>query len=128
MPDTEGKVRVFRLLEFDQTEAKPKLLRASYRGYDDSNRLKYQLLPDGRLDTFDYDRAGRLIEHTDGEGIMHLMRRNASTGAQATLAVTPDGFVRASIDAADTARRDIAAASTVPQTLSDDFGRVCKSI
>ena len=113
--DTEGKVKVAGLYEPNQAQP----LRATYRWYDEQNRLAKQLRADGRIDTYAYDAEGRPIEHLDGDGVLHLVRSNTLDTLQARLDLTPDGLMRVAL------RRhtEPGQAPIAGTELRDDFGR-----
>jgi RHS repeat-associated protein len=119
--DAEGKALVAGLYEPGQDHP----LRAAYRVYDEQQRLKASLLPDGRISTWRYDDStqgqGRLIEHIDGDDVLHLWRRSTAQNASAQIDVTPDGLVRASLQSPRAAT--LASNAAAPTRVQDDFGR-----
>jgi RHS repeat-associated protein len=124
--DTEGKLLVSGLYEPGQgepgqgsgTSAAP--LRATYRWYDADQRLAKQLRADGRLDTYTYDEQGRVIAHTDGDDVLHLVRENKFGTFSARFELTPDGLIRAGLRP----RFDQPAVrNELRNELRDDFGR-----
>ncbi|MBR0567333.1 RHS repeat protein, partial [Azoarcus sp. L1K30] len=58
--------------------------RAAYYWRDEAGRQTARLLPDGRLDTWRYDEAGRLTEHIDGDEIRtrYLQRADHRLGVR----------------------------------------------
>jgi RHS repeat-associated protein len=109
--DSEGKVLRAGLFEPEQLQP----LRAAYRFYDAQQRLAKHLLPDGRISAYTYDEAGRMVQHSDGDDVLHLHQRNAQ-GLQAEIALTPDGLMRVGLGG-----QTLTPAR--PHVQRDDFGR-----
>lgn len=119
--DAEGKPLVAGLYEPSQNHP----LRAAYRVYDEQQRLKASILPDGRVSTWRYDDSaqgqGRLVEHIDGDDVLHLRRSSTRQNASAQIDITPDGLVRASLQSPRAAA--LASNAGAPTRIQDDFGR-----
>jgi RHS repeat-associated protein len=115
--DSEGKLLRAGLFEPGQIEP----LRAAYRFYDAQQRLSRHLLPDGRISAYTYDDSaqgrGRLIEHSDGDEVLHLHRLSAQ-GLQARIDLAPDGLMRAAFHGL---RLNT---PSQPHRQLDDFGRL----
>ncbi|WP_158229168.1 DUF6765 family protein [Collimonas sp. PA-H2] len=123
--DTEGQLKVSGLYEPAAEQSQGKLVRATYRSYDENNRLARQLLPDGRIDTYAYDAQGRLARHLDGDDVLHLSAENKSSTARANIDLAADGMLRVDFQLAPAASDETA--SKIRQNLvRDDFGRVLK--
>jgi RHS repeat-associated protein len=124
--DSEGKV--LRAGLFEPEELQPP--RAAYRFYDDHQRLSKHLLPDGRLAAYTYDDSAqgqrRLIEHLDGDDVLHLHRRNAQ-GLAARIDLTPNQLVRVSLSQPLSAQQSPDsrgdARGQAPYLRRDDFAR-----
>jgi RHS repeat-associated protein len=112
--DTEDAATVAGLYEPKQT----KPLRATYNWYDEQHRLARRLLPDGRIDTWRYDDEDRMVEHVDGDGVLHVRRRADDTAAFAEIDLSPDGLLRAHLEMHQPFGREDSVA-----TMRDDFGR-----
>ncbi|SDY99499.1 YD repeat-containing protein, partial [Collimonas sp. OK242] len=123
--DTEGRIKVSGLYEPAGEQAPGKLVRATYRSYDENNRLSRQLQPDGRLDTYAYDAQGRLARHVDGDDVLHLSAENKNNTARANIDLAADGMLRVNFQLAPSAS-DAAPGKIQPNILRDDFGRVLK--
>ncbi len=97
--DAEGKV--LRAGMHEPNQDKP--MRAAYRFYDEQQRLKASLLPDGRLSTWRYDDTpqgrGRLVEHIDGDDVWSQWRYGSQGASEVVsrLDLTPDGLARMSV-------------------------------
>jgi RHS repeat-associated protein len=119
--DAEGKPLVAGLYEPGRDHP----LRAAYRVYDEQQRLKASILPDGRVSTWRYDDSaqgqGRLVEHIDGDDVLHLWRSSTAQNASAQIDITPDGLVRASLQSPRAAA--LASNAGAPTRIKDDFGR-----
>jgi YD repeat-containing protein len=89
--DPEGQPRMAGLYEPEQAQP----LRATYRWFDAQRRLIKQLRADGRFDTWRYDPEGRIVEHLDGDDVLHLAGHNDARGAQVQLDIAPDRLMRA---------------------------------
>ena len=113
--DAQGQALVAGLYEPEQTEP----LRATYRWYDRERRISKQLRADGRLDTWRYDSAGEVAQHTDGDEVMHLSQRNSGS-LTARIDMAPDGLIRAALWSSDPQH---AQPINTPQAKNDDFGR-----
>jgi RHS repeat-associated protein len=115
--DAEGRARIAALYEPQQDQP----LRATYRWYDEQGRLAKQLRADGRLDTWQYDAAGQLAQHVDGDDVMRLRRHNFQ-GLQVQIDLASDGLMRAALSAPQPAP-NASLNATEPTTRHDDFGR-----
>jgi RHS repeat-associated protein len=117
--DAEGKVLRAGLFEPGQLQP----LRAAYKVYDSQQRLSRHLLPDGRISAYTYDDSakgqGRLVEHSDGDDVRHLYRRNGQ-GLQADIAQTPDGLMRVALAGLPATPTQ---AHMQPHIRHDDFGQ-----
>jgi RHS repeat-associated protein len=101
---------------YEPDQSKP--LRATYNWYDEQHRLARRLRPDGQIDTWRYDEQGRVIEHVDGQGVLHVQRRADESGSFAQIDITPDGLLRAHLESYQpTVAQDSVAVRR------DDFGR-----
>jgi RHS repeat-associated protein len=107
--DTEGHLLRSGLYRPEQSEP----LRAAYFWHDDMGRLSERLLPDGRIDTWQYDRQGALAEHLDGDAVRKLFLKSKDQDLSAVVSMAPDGDLRAQFNS-----------PTNPSSVRDDFGRV----
>jgi YD repeat-containing protein len=117
--DTEDAATVAGLYEPNQ----PKPLRATYSWYDEAHRLSRRLLPDGRIDTWRYDDQGRVAEHIDADGVLHVQRRADDTGASAQIEISPDGLLRAQLTRRLAAETQSVSPEDSVAVRRDDFGR-----
>jgi RHS repeat-associated protein len=110
--NTEGQVQMAGLFLSGQTQPH----RAAYFWHDEVGRLTQRLLPDGRMDTWQYTQAGQLQQHMDGLGTRTTFLRSAEKAVQ--ISQSADGWVHGGI------KRRTLPISSRTSTRVDDFGRV----
>ncbi|MFC5475459.1 DUF6765 family protein [Paraherbaspirillum soli] len=121
--DSEGHIQVSGL--YEPAAEQGKLVRASYRSYDQHNRLASQLQPDGRLDTYGYDAQGRVVRHVDGDGVRHFSADNREQTARADIDLAADGMLRVNLQLVPPTSNK-ASSQAQPDIVRDDFGRILK--